>query len=129
MSFESMFQLILDLPHVRVVEVSRTKRGEWILRVESTLSSTVCGCCGRSISRPSGRAERVRLRHLPVFRQPVFVELRPKRFCCPCCAGEPVTTQQLDWYDARSLNTRAFDLWAFTALPPAGGPTSTELVL
>ena len=108
MVMESMFQMVLDLPGVRVVEVARTKRGEWVLRVESVLSTTACARCGRTIAEPRGRAERVRLRHLPVFDQSVFIELRPKRFGCRSCEGEPVTTQTLDWYDERSLTTHAF---------------------
>jgi transposase len=112
MVMESMFQMVLGLPGVRVVEVARTKRGEWVLRVESTISTTACARCGRTIAEPRGRGDRVRLRHLPVFEQPVFIELRPKRFGCTSCAGAPVTTQALEWYDGRSPNTRPFDLAA-----------------
>ena len=107
MVMESMFQMVLDLPGVRVVEVARTKRGEWVLRVESTLSTTACARCGKTIAEPRGRGQRVRLRHLPVFEQPVFIELWPKRFGCRSCDGEPVTTQTLDWYDEGSPHTRA----------------------
>ncbi len=110
MVMESMFQVVLDLPHVRVVEVARTRRGEWVLRVESTLASTTCERCGERISRLRGHDARIRLRHLPIFEHPVFIELRPKRYGCPHCAGEPTTTQRLDWYDERSSTTRAFDV-------------------
>lgn len=111
MVMESMFQVVLNLPHVRVLEVARTKRGEWILRVESTLSATDCARCGRPIGEPRGRGERIRLRHLDVFGQPAFIELSPKRFGCLDCEGEPTTTQKLDWYDEESPNTRAFELY------------------
>jgi transposase len=107
-----MFQIVLDVPHVRVVDVTRTKRGEWVLCVESTLSSTTCARCGLRTEALRGCGERVRLRHLPVFERPVFLEVRPKRFACTACEGEPVTTQRLDWYDGRGPNTRAFDEWA-----------------
>jgi transposase len=119
---ESMFQMVLDLPGVRVTEVARTKRGEWVLRVESTLETTACAHCGRTIADVRGHGERVRLRHLPVFDRPVFVELRPKRFVCRSCEGEPVTTQQLDWYDERSRTTRAY-----AALRIGSHPASTAI--
>src|SRR5262249_22116264 len=37
--------------------------------------------------------------------------LRPKRFICRRCPGNPTTTQQLPWYEPRSPHTKAFDDW------------------
>ena len=36
----------LDIPDVRVLQTELTKEGEFILTVESTLSSTSCRRCG-----------------------------------------------------------------------------------
>jgi transposase len=58
----------------------------------------------------------IRLRHLPVFDQPVFLELRPKRYRCPSCEGRPTTTQRCAWYDERSPNTRAYEQMALRVL-------------
>ena len=58
----------------------------------------------------------VRLRHLPLFDVPVFVEIRPKRYRCPYCAGNPTTTQRCEWYEPRSPNTKAYEQWALRML-------------
>lgn len=115
---ESTFQVLLNLPDVRVLSVSKTDRGEWIIRLESTLSSAVCKRCGREIVDLHGLGEPIRLRHLPVFDQPVFLELRPKRYRCRSCEmGKPTTTtQRCAWYDERSPNTRAYEQMALRVL-------------
>ncbi len=115
---ESTFQVLLDLPDVRVLSVSKTDRGEWIIHVESTLPSAVCKHCGREIGDLHGLGEPIRLRHLPVFDQPVFLELRPKRYRCRSCQmGRPTTTtQRCAWYDERSPNTRAYEQMALRLL-------------
>lgn len=113
---ESTFQVLLNLPDVRVLSVSKTDQSEWIIHVESTLSSAVCKRCGREILGLHGLGEPIRLRHLPVFDQPVFLELRPKRYRCPSCEGQPTTTQRCAWYDERSPNTRAYEQMALRLL-------------
>jgi transposase len=58
----------------------------------------------------------VRLRHLPLFDVPVLIEVRPKRYRCPYCAGTPTTTQRCEWYEPRSPNTKAYEQWALRML-------------
>jgi len=58
----------------------------------------------------------VRLRHLPLFDVPVFVDIRPKRYRCPYCSGNPTTTQRCAWYEPRSPNTKAYEPWAVRLL-------------
>ncbi|MFM7424331.1 MAG: ISL3 family transposase, partial [Elainella sp.] len=45
---DNQFQIPLDLPDVRIIEVSKVKN-EWLIRVESTLNGTTCRKCGRAI--------------------------------------------------------------------------------
>jgi transposase len=52
----------------------------------------------------------------PLFDVPVFVEIRPKRYRCPYCAGNPTTTQRCEWYEPRSPNTKAYEQWALRML-------------
>ncbi len=40
----------LDIPDVRVLQTELTKEGELLLTVESTIPSTTCRHCGRTIS-------------------------------------------------------------------------------
>ena len=91
---DNSIQIPLDLPDVRVLEVSKTKEGDWLIRVESTLKGTNCRKCGRSITHFHGYDHAIRLRHLPIFEQPVYLEFRPKRYQCTDCQGKPTTTQR-----------------------------------
>ena len=99
----------LDIADVRVLQTDLTAAGELILTVESTLPSTTCRRCGRVITEPHGVDESRLLRHLPILGRPVYLRIRPKRFRCPFCEGQPTTTQQLDWYDPNAIHTKAYE--------------------
>jgi transposase len=86
-----------------------TKQGELILTVESTLTSTSCRLCGRTITERLGVDEPRLLRHLPILGHVVYLRIRPKRFRCPWCDDHPTTTQTLDWYDPQALHTKAYE--------------------
>ena len=73
---DNSIQIPLDLPDVRVLEVSKTEEGDWLIRVESTLKGTKCRKCGRELTQFHGFDQSIRLRHLPLFEQPVYVEFR-----------------------------------------------------
>ena len=113
---DNFIQVPLNLPDVRVLSTQRNAQGHWLIRVESTLEGTRCRRCGREIRELHGLDAVVRLRHLPLFDVPVFVEIRPKRYRCPYCAGNPTTTQRCEWYEPRSPNTKAYEQWALRML-------------
>jgi transposase len=104
-----LISIPLDIPDVRVLQTELTKAGELILTVESTLPSTNCRRCGRTISERHGVDEPRLLRHLPVLGRVVYLRIRPKRFRCPWCDDHPTTTQHLDWYDPNALHTKAYE--------------------
>ena len=111
MAKDRSIQIPLDLPDVRVLEVSKTEQGDWLIRIESTLKGTSCHRCGRQIERFHGLDEAIRVRHLPIFEQPVWIEFRPKRYRCPYCKDNPTTTQRLSWHELRSPNTKPYEKW------------------
>jgi transposase len=113
---ENFIQQALNLPETRVVEVSQIERGHWLIRVESTLKGTTCKKCGREITDFHGLDQTIRLRHLPIFEVPVWIELRPKRYRCRFCQGTPTTSQRLEWYVPRSPNTKAYEAWLLRLL-------------
>jgi transposase len=113
---DNFIQVPLNLPNVRVLSTQRTAPGHWLIRVESTLEGSRCRRCGREIRDLHGLDAVVRLRHLPLFDVPVFVEIRPKRYRCPYCVGNPTTTQRCEWYEPRSPNTKAYEQWALRML-------------
>jgi transposase len=113
---DDLIQVPLNLPDVRFLSTQRTAQGHWLIRVESTLDGTRCRRCGREIRDLHGWDAVVRLRHLPLFDVPVFIEIRPKRYRCPYCTGTPTTTQRCTWYEPRSPNTKAYEQWALRML-------------
>jgi zinc-finger of transposase IS204/IS1001/IS1096/IS1165 len=90
---DNNLQIPPDLPDVRVLNVSKIERGAWLILVESTIIWTSCRKCGKPITDYHGLDTSIRLRHLPVFEIPVYIELRPKRYRCPHCEGKPTSTQ------------------------------------
>jgi transposase len=109
MSKQSLISIPLDIPDLRVLQTDQTQAGEYILTVESTLESTTCRQCGRTITDLHGLDKPRLLRHLPILGRPLFLRLRPKRFRCPFCDDHPTTTQKLDWYDPQALHTKAYE--------------------
>jgi transposase len=99
----------LDIPNVRVLQTDLTQANEFILTIESTLDTTSCRRCGRTITEPHGTDQPRLLRHLPILGRPVYLRIRPKRFRCPFCDDHPTTTQTLDWYDPNALHTLAYE--------------------
>ena len=93
---DNSIQIPLDLPDVRVLKVGKTKAGDWLIRVESTLKGTKCRKCGREITHFHGHDHAIRLRHLPV---------------CKDCKGKPTTTERLSWHELRSPNTKPYEQW------------------
>ena len=104
-----LISIPLDIPDVRVLQTELTTAGELILTVESTLPSTNCRRCGRTITERHGVDEPRLLRHLPILGRVVYLRIRPKRFRCPWCDDHPTTTQHLDWYDPNALHTKAYE--------------------
>jgi transposase len=77
---------------------------------------STCRKCGERITEFHGLDAPLRLRHLPLFEVPVYLELRPKRYRCRRCEGSPTTTEQPSWYQRRSPNTTAYEQWLLRIL-------------
>ena len=99
----------LDIPDIKVLQAKITERGEFIITVESTLSSAHCHQCGREICKSHGHDDWVTVRHLPILGRPVYIRYRPRRYQCKDCAGHPTTTQQVAWHESNSPQTTAYD--------------------
>lgn len=99
----------LDIPDVCVLQTQISEQGEFIITVESTLTSARCRCCGREIRKFHGYDAWVTVRHLPILGRPVYLRYRPKRYRCKTCDGKPTTTQQLSWHEPNSPQTTLYD--------------------
>ena len=47
---DNSIHIPLDLPDVRVLEVSKTEQEHWLICLESTLNGTTCHRCGQQIT-------------------------------------------------------------------------------
>ena len=74
------FEIQLNLPDVKVLDIETTKTNDLVITVRSTKKSTKCHKCGCEITKIHGYGEAIVLRHLPVFDQSVYIRLRPARF-------------------------------------------------
>jgi len=99
----------LGLPDVRVLAVEVNRQDDYIITVESTLEQTRCRKCGRTITKSHGYDRWLTLRHLPVLGHRVYIRLRPKRYQCPHCPGQPTSTQELTWHEPNSPHTKAYE--------------------
>ena len=99
----------LGLPDVRVSAVEVNRRDNYIITVESTLEQARCRKCGRTITKFRGHDRWLTLRHLPVLGHQVYIRLRPKRYQCPHCPGQPTSTQELAWHEPNSPHTKAYE--------------------
>lgn len=110
------FEIQLNLPDVKVLDIETTKTNDLIITVRSTKKSTQCHKCGREITKIHGYGEAIMLRHLPVFGQSVYIRLRPARFQCETCDNKPTTTEESSWYNKRSKFTKAYEEWLMRML-------------
>jgi transposase len=99
----------LDIPDIRVLQTTVNERGEIIITIESTKVGTTCRKCGKWITKLHGQDEWVTIRHLPAFGRPSYLRYRPRRYQCQDCEGHPTTTQSLNWHDANSPHSFAYD--------------------
>lgn len=98
----------LNIKNVVILNTEQTEDGDFIITVKSTEEGTCCRVCGRRITKFHGHDEWICLRHLSILGHRVYIRLRPKRYKCNC-SHKPTTTQQLEWYEARSPHTKEYD--------------------
>lgn len=110
------FQIPLDIPDIEIVAVREGEQNAFVLEVKSTLDYTHCRQCQRKLTTFHGYDRPIRLQHLPILERKVFIELKPKRYRCRNCEGDPTSTQQPDWYTPNSPHTKALDQWLLKML-------------
>ncbi len=103
------FEIPLDLEDVKIETVEFTQNHEILITVRSTLDGAFCHQCGQNITDFYGYDREITLRHLSILGKQTFIKIRPKRYRCPYCQDRPTTTQKLEWYELRSLHTKAYE--------------------
>ena len=110
------FEIDLNLPDVKILNIETTKTNDMVITVKSTKRSTLCHKCGQKITKIHGYGEAIMLRHLPILGQSVYIRLRPARFQCDRCDNHPTTREEADWYNQRSKFTKAYEAWLMRML-------------
>jgi len=108
----SKVSIPLDILDVQVLDIKTSKRGDYVITVESELEKAPCHRCGREISKFHSHDRAITLRHLPILGHQVYICLRPKRYECPHCSSKKhrkISTQQLVWYRPKSPHTKAYE--------------------
>jgi transposase len=98
----------LDIEGIKVNRVEVTAEGEVHIHVTSTVEGTACHRCGREIQAVYDYGRELKLRHLPILDRPTSIVLKPRRYICRGCSGNPTTTQRLPWYEPRSATPKAY---------------------
>jgi transposase len=106
---------LLGLSNISIVSSSINYKKELIIVVESTAKVIPCPKCGKP-TEPFGYSRPAQIRHLPVFGLKTFIEITPRRGRCSYCDDHPTTTEQPDWYERRSRNTKAYENYLMTSL-------------
>ncbi len=109
LSSDELFEKLLNIPDVRTKKKETDSEGNVIITVESTVEGACCHKCGREIYKPYGHGREILLRHLPVFGSRTYICIRPPRYQCADCEGNPTATQKAVWYEQRSPCTRAYE--------------------
>jgi transposase len=115
MSQQPEIRFPLDLPNVKILKMETNQAGDYIITVESTLTSTNCREYGREIEDFHGYGREIKLRHLPILDHKVWICYRPKRYRCPYC-DHPTTTHQVSWHERKSPHTRGYDEYLMRCL-------------
>ena len=98
----------LDIEGVKVSRVEVTDDGEVHIHVSSTVNGARCHRCGRDIHHRYDEGREIKRRHLPILDMPTYIFIKPPRYVCDDCPGNPTTTQHLPWYEPRHAVTKAY---------------------
>jgi len=103
------FEISLEIPNIKIENVEKNNKGDFMITVSSTVDGTICHRCGREITKFYGYGRETELRHLPILGHKTYIRIRPKRYECPYCDDRPTTGQTLSWYGCKSPHTRAYE--------------------
>ena len=98
-----------EIPDIKTERVERKVNGDFVITVAVTADSAVCHKCGRDITKFYGYGRETELRHLPMPGHKTYIRIRPKRYECPYCEGNPTTTQKVSRYMSGSSHTNAYE--------------------
>lgn len=106
----------LDIKSLEIISQRIDLEGNIIFEVKSKESHSICHTCGKHATKPNGRAPMRKIRHLPIFDQPVYLEIVPVRYSCEYCGDGTTTTEQYDWVDRNATITKGLEEYIMRCL-------------
>jgi transposase len=100
---------LLGLPDIEIDRITLEPNKTFRIHVKSTKEGTHCHRCGQPIDHFYGHGQEIELRHLPIVGYKTYIVIRPKRYQCGTCDGQPTTTQTQTWYTPKSGFTNAYE--------------------
>ena len=101
--------LPLDIKSLEILSQGTDSEGTIVLKVRSK-NDHRCHKCGKPATKLNGHAPLRKIQHLPIFDQPVYLEIVPVRYFCEHCDNGPTTTEQYDWVDRHASIMKGFFL-------------------
>jgi transposase len=106
---KKFIQKHIGLSHVSIISVKTTHQDVIEITLKSTLEGAHCHCCRKPIHQFYDYDRWLKLRHLPLLGQDVYVNVRLPRYQCHRCDQHPKTTQRPDWHKRNSGFTRPYE--------------------
>jgi len=112
----SEITLPLDIKSLEVISQRVDSQGNIVLTVKSKKDHSTCHKCGKPATKPNGMAPIRTIRHLPIFDQPVYLEIIPIRYSCEHCGDGTTTTEQYDWVDRNATTSKGLEEYIMRSL-------------
>lgn len=112
----SQITLPLDIKSLEVISQRIDTKGNIVFKVKSKNDRSTCHKCGKPATKMNGHAPERKIRHLPIFDQPVYLEIVPVRYICESCDDRPTTTEQYDWVDRNANVTKGLEEYIMRSL-------------
>lgn len=106
---ENIIKRHLGLTQVSITSIETNPDGSIEITVKSTLKEAHCHQCHQLITRFYDYDRLLRLRHLPILGQSVFIKVRLPRYQCDDCDKKPKTTQRPGWHKKNSSFTMPYE--------------------
>lgn len=112
----SQIKLPLDIESLEILSQRIDNEGNIVFKVKSKNTQSTCHTCGEAATKANGRAPARKVRHLPIFNQPVYLEIVPVRYICENCDDRPTTTEQYDWVSRNATTTKSLEKYLMLSL-------------
>lgn len=99
----------LGIDSLKIIAQTVDAKGNFIINVESTATSTPCHKCGQLATKMSGYGETIMVQHLSILDRSVYLRITKVRYECDFCEDHPRTSEQYDWCDRKSKTTKGLD--------------------